>query len=156
MSDLKLTWNEWGADATVEGHDLVLEDGLATAVILSLFLDARARADDALPDGGTDLRGFWADTVAPAAERDRTGSRLWLLSREKTLPGVLRRAHDYAADAPVACRRRRRKPRRRLGDHAAPRPPFPCREHHARHRRILDIRLFLPVGVTHAFQPPPS
>ena len=50
MSDLKLTWNEWGADATVEGHDLALEDGLATAVILSLFLDARARADDALPD----------------------------------------------------------------------------------------------------------
>ena len=99
MSDLKLTWNEWGADATVEGHDLVLEDGLATAVILSLFLDARARADDALPDGGTDLRGFWADTVAPAAERDRTGSRLWLLSREKTLPEVLRRAHDYAAEA---------------------------------------------------------
>lgn len=99
MSDFKLTWNGWGADATVEGHDLVLEDGLATAVILSLFLDARARADDALPDGGTDRRGFWADTVAPAAERDRTGSRLWLLSREKTLPEVLRRAHDYAAEA---------------------------------------------------------
>ena len=99
MSDLKLTWNEWGADATVEGHDLTLEDGLATAVILSLFLDARARADDALPDGGTDRRGFWADTVAPAVERDRTGSRLWLLSREKTLPEVLRRAHDYAAEA---------------------------------------------------------
>ena len=37
MSDLKLTWNEWGADATVEGHDLALEDGLATAVILSLY-----------------------------------------------------------------------------------------------------------------------
>ena len=99
MSDLKLTWNEWGADAAVEGHDLALEDGLATAVILSLFLDARARADDALPDGGTDRRGFWADTVPPAAERDRTGSRLWLLSREKTLPEVLRRAHDYAAEA---------------------------------------------------------
>lgn len=99
MSDLKLTWNEWGADAAVEGHDLALEDGLATAVILSLFLDARARADDALPDGGTDRRGFWADTVAPAVERDRTGSRLWLLSREKTLPEVLRRAHDYAAEA---------------------------------------------------------
>ena len=46
MSDLKLTWNGWGADATVEGHDLVFEDGMATAVILSLFLDARARADD--------------------------------------------------------------------------------------------------------------
>lgn len=46
MSDLKLTWNGWGADATVEGHDLVFEDGMATAVILSLFLDARARARD--------------------------------------------------------------------------------------------------------------
>ena len=99
MSDLKLTWNGWGADATVEGHDLVFEDGMATAVILSLFLDARARADDALPDGGTDRRGFWAATVAPAVVRDRTGSRLGLLSRENTLPDVLRRAHDYAAEA---------------------------------------------------------
>ena len=67
MSDLKLTWNGWGADATVEGHDLVFEDGMATAVILSLFLDARARADDALPDGGTARRGCWADTAATAA-----------------------------------------------------------------------------------------
>ena len=63
MSDLKLTWNEWGADAAVEGHDLALEDGLATAVILSRFIDARARPADTLPGSRTDRRGFWADTV---------------------------------------------------------------------------------------------
>ena len=54
---------------------------------------------DALPDGSGDRRGWWADSAAPAADGDRTGSRLWLLSREKTLPEVLRRARDYAEEA---------------------------------------------------------
>ena len=39
MSDFKLTWNEWGADATVEGHDLALEDGLATAEALRWLVE---------------------------------------------------------------------------------------------------------------------
>ena len=103
MSDLKLTWNEWGADAAVEGHDLALEDGMATAVILSLFLDARARADDALPDGGTDRRGFWADTVAPASRVDvsATMPRLGLLSLAVNITLVNGESSTYAFSYPL-------------------------------------------------------
>lgn len=97
--DIKLSWAGWGADCSLHAADLLPENELETAVILSLLCDARARDDDTLPDGGTDRRGWWADSVDPEADGDRTGSRLWLLSREKTLPEVLRRARDYAEEA---------------------------------------------------------
>lgn len=111
MSDLALLWRGWDADCALAAADLAREDDLETAVILSLMLDARARDDDALPDSLTDgaarsaeratgdRRGWWADSAAPASDGDRTGSRLWLLCREKTLPEVLRRAKDYAEEA---------------------------------------------------------
>jgi len=99
MADVKLFWKEWGGDCAIRGGDLAAEDGLTTAVVLSLFLDRRAEADDILPDGSGDPRGWWADTVAPAADGDRVGSRLWLLHREKQLSEVLRRVRTYAAEA---------------------------------------------------------
>lgn len=83
-----------GPDCGMEAGDLVAENTLRTAVILSLFLDRRADDDDVLPNGSNDRRGWWADTVAPMTEYgiggglasgDRIGSRLWLLSREKQL-----------------------------------------------------------------------
>lgn len=95
-------------DCGMEAGDLVAEDSLRTAVILSLFLDRRANDDDILPNGSDDRRGWWADTVAPmtdygigggSASGDRIGSRLWLLSREKQLAGVLERAQHYAEEA---------------------------------------------------------
>lgn len=97
--DARIIWDHWGGDLAIISGDVLLTDGLETAVILSLFLDARARDDDPLPDGGTDRRGWWADDASPMTDGDRTVSRLWLLSREKTLPEVLRRAHDYAFEA---------------------------------------------------------
>ena len=103
MSDIRLAWDGMGADCDIKLADLEREDGIESAAILSLMLDARARDGDALPDSlpsaGGDRRGWWADSVAPEAEGDRTGSRLWLLSREKTLPEVLNRARDYAEEA---------------------------------------------------------
>ena len=97
--DIKLSWAGWGADCSLYAADLLPENELETAVILSLLCDARARDDDTLPDEGKDRRGWWADSAAPEADGDRTGSRLWLLSREKTLPETLRRAKDYAEEA---------------------------------------------------------
>ena len=44
------------------------------------------------------IAGAFGPTPWPP-QSSGTGSRLWLLSREKTLPEVLRRAHDYAAEA---------------------------------------------------------
>lgn len=97
-----------GPDCGMEAGDLVAEDSLRTAVILSLFLDRRADDDDILPNDSDDRRGWWADTVAPmtdygigggSASGDHIGSRLWLLSREKQLAGVLERARHYAEEA---------------------------------------------------------
>lgn len=95
-------------DCGMEAGDLVAEGSLRTAVILSLFLDRRANDDDILPNDSDDRRGWWADTVAPmtdygigggSASGDHIGSRLWLLSREKQLAGVLERARHYAEEA---------------------------------------------------------
>ena len=95
-------------DCGMEAGDLVAEDSLRTAVILSLFLDRRANDDDILPNDSDGRRGWWADTVAPMTDYgigggsvsgDHIGSRLWLLSREKQLAGVLERARHYAEEA---------------------------------------------------------
>lgn len=98
MSDLALRWDGHAADLAVEADDLVRDDGLETAVILSLYTDRRADDGDVLPDGGTDRRGWWGDAVPPV-EGDRIGSRLWLLSREKEADQALRRAEEYAREA---------------------------------------------------------
>jgi phage gp46-like protein len=98
MADLALRWNGHAGDLVLEADDLVRDDGLETAVILSLFVDRRADAGDILPDGGTDRRGWWGDAAPPVAG-DRIGSRLWLLSREKERGTALRRAEEYAREA---------------------------------------------------------
>lgn len=92
-SDIKLSWDGMGADASLGQYDLTSENGLRTAVTLSLFADRRASADDQVDDD--DKRGWWADTFS-----DRPiGSRLWLLDREKDLPEVVHKAYDYAHEA---------------------------------------------------------
>lgn len=95
--DIALVYDaEAGAfDLAIAGGDLVADEGLETAVLLSLYTDRRALAEDELPDGGTDRRGWWCDAYS---ERPH-GSRLWLLSREKELESVLRRAKEYASEA---------------------------------------------------------
>lgn len=106
MSDLALAW-----DAGNQGFDIAfdggfsLDDGLATAVILSLFSDARALEGDPLPEPSMPRRGWWSDAWPPAdatgapAEGDRHGSRLWTLWREKQVEETRRRAEDYAREA---------------------------------------------------------
>tara|TARA_B100000700_G_scaffold22521_4_gene21877 strand:- start:18978 stop:19421 length:444 start_codon:yes stop_codon:yes gene_type:complete len=82
-------------DLALDDGELAADEGLQTAVILSLFTDRLADDDDRLPDGRDDQRGWWADAYN---ERPH-GSRLWLLSREKTEEDVLRRAKTYADEA---------------------------------------------------------
>lgn len=101
MSDIALQWDPQAltSDLAIEANDLAQDDGLRTAVVLSLFTDRRAEEGDVLPDNATtDRRGWWADAVA-AIEGDKHGSRLWLLSRSKKTPDVLTRAEDYAREA---------------------------------------------------------
>lgn len=95
MSDIALLWRDVDADAVVTDGDILTDDGLQTAVVISLFTDRRADPDDRLPEGETDPRGWWGDLN----EDIQTGSRLWLLRREKQLPAVRQRAEDYCREA---------------------------------------------------------
>lgn len=100
MSDIALTWDptHGAADLSIEANDLGRDEGLETAVLISLFTDRRAADGDTLPDESTDRRGWWGDAV-PVVEGDHIGSRLWLLDRGKLTPAVLRQAEEYALEA---------------------------------------------------------
>jgi phage gp46-like protein len=84
------------------GPDLESDDGLRSAVVISLFCDRLAAADDVLPDGSGDRRGWWADVPpdgADDAKPDYIGSRLWLLRRAKATDRTARLAENYAREA---------------------------------------------------------
>ena len=87
-------------DLVLQGGDLAGDDSLGTAVLISLFTDARADAD-VLPEGVTDPRGWWADALLAENARSFSGvgSLLWLLAREKQTQEVMARAEDYARQA---------------------------------------------------------
>ncbi len=100
MTDLRTIFVDMdsGADLALDNFALATDDTLETAVILSLFTDARALDDDTLPLGQTDRRGWWGDAYAD--ERgDRFGSRLWLLSARKQLRSALIEAREIAEEA---------------------------------------------------------
>lgn len=98
MSDIRTVFVDFAGDLTVSGPSLENDDGLETAVVISLFTDRRAKAGDPLPDGVLNRRGWWGDSF-PSVAGDRIGSRLWMLAREKQLPSVLARAREYAIEA---------------------------------------------------------
>jgi len=69
-------------DLVLAGGDLETDEGLNTAISISLFTDGRASRDERLPTENSDRRGWWGDTFAPV-EGDEIGSLLWLLQRQK-------------------------------------------------------------------------
>lgn len=81
----------------VVGGEILVDNGLLTPVLVSLFTDARARSGDEIPDGTSDPRGWWGDAYLPPG--DRMGSRLWLLDRSLRTPFTLKRIEDYAREA---------------------------------------------------------
>lgn len=99
MADASMVMTENGGALVLSGFDLARDDGLETAVIISLFTDRRANPEQIpveLPQD--DLRGYWGD-ISNATPSDQTGSLLWLLAREKQLPQVLGRAQQYCREA---------------------------------------------------------
>lgn len=70
-------------------------DELARSVMISLFSWARAHDDDEVE--GRRRYGFWGDTYGDPGER--TGSRLWLLRRQKVTATAIERAREYAQEA---------------------------------------------------------
>ncbi len=97
--DIAITQDSNGQfDIALGDYDLTSDQGLRTAVLISLFTDRRAEVDDQLPDGSNDRRGYWGDSY-PDIDGDKIGSRLWLLSREKQTTDVLIRAREYCQEA---------------------------------------------------------
>lgn len=82
----------------LDGSDIKTDTGLRSAVIYALFTDRLADADERLPGDSLDRRGHWADTWRDA-DRESTGSLLWLLSDAKETQETLLRARDYAREA---------------------------------------------------------
>lgn len=83
------------ADLLQDNGNLATDECLETAVLLSLFTDGLAQADDGLPQAAR--RGWWGDAFADV-DGDSIGSRLWLLVAK---PGgnTLARAREYAEEA---------------------------------------------------------
>lgn len=98
MTDVALKWVDGSADVMLAGADLLADDGLETAVLISLFCDARADSADELPEPNGKRRGWWGDQFSDA-RGDRTGSKLWLLWRAKRTAETLERARQYCVDA---------------------------------------------------------
>jgi phage gp46-like protein len=89
MSDISTIWIPADGIGTwsLNGVDLASGNDLVTAVLISLFTERQAEADD----GEADRRGWWADP--------QLGSRLWLLRRAKRTEETRRLAEQYSAEA---------------------------------------------------------
>ena len=109
MTDIALVLDDdtFTADLMLSSGALVADDGLRTAILISLFTDARASEDANLPEEGNDRCGWWGDQFAEGAgvdagtsnDRNRIGSLLWLLGRGKATDANLRRAKQWAEEA---------------------------------------------------------
>lgn len=100
MADIALTFTDYGGgDLVLAGQDLARDDGLESAVLVSLFTDRRATPEQIRAgEDRAELRGWWGD-FNPPADGDKTGSLLWLLRREKQTRETLARARQYAEQA---------------------------------------------------------
>ncbi len=93
MTDIAVVWNGTQGDIALQGDDLLVDDGLVTAVIITLCSDARADADVDVGNGLLARRGWWA------ADTSGWGSLLWLMQREKVTQETVEKARDYARRA---------------------------------------------------------
>lgn len=97
MTDITTVWapQSSAGDWLLAGAALESGNDLQTAVLISLFSDRLATADDIIPDATGNRRGWWGDLGATIP----IGSRLWLLSREKLTQSVANRAKTYITEA---------------------------------------------------------
>jgi len=90
--DIKIIWNNdlLEGDFELDYGDLVRDEGLTTAVLISLFTDARADEDDEI-DNKEDKRGWWANNIF----NRNFGSKIWQLERAKTTNETIERLKQY-------------------------------------------------------------
>lgn len=98
MTDVKLLWDNMESigDISITDSDLTHEEGLETAVFISLFTDRRAENDDAIDDVN-DKRGWWGDTLE--TDGDKIGSKLWQLYRQKITTDTIEKIQEYIEDS---------------------------------------------------------
>lgn len=81
-------------DLVIEDGDLKADDGLETAVLISLFSDRRVEVDE-LPNTETPNRGWWGDELSEPAD-DKIGSGLWVTERGKIDADTEAQLEDFA------------------------------------------------------------
>lgn len=81
-------------------HDgnLETDEGLETAVLISLFTDARVDEPELRGGSEIDPRGWWGDAYA-RAPGDGLGSKLWALARKGVSAETRRLAEDFSREA---------------------------------------------------------
>ena len=77
--------------------DLESDDGLETAVIISLFTNRRVPKAE-IPEGLITQEGWWGD-IFPDVETDQIGSTLWTFSRSKFNPAIIPPIEDAMRDS---------------------------------------------------------
>ncbi|MFK4751434.1 phage GP46 family protein [Oceanobacter antarcticus] len=92
---LALSWNADTQQAELIEAEDTLETWLRSAVIMSLFTDARATEDEE-PEI-TERRGYWGDIDLDGD--DSMGSKLWLHRRSKLTTDIANQVRDEAQDA---------------------------------------------------------
>lgn len=83
-------------DLCLDGGNLATDDGLATAVQISIFCDARIDAAEAQAQGIDDRRGYWADVFSQSGP---WGSSLWAARRAGVSSETARIVEERARDA---------------------------------------------------------
>lgn len=93
--DVGLSMGSSGGDLDFLQGDLRRETGLRSAIMVSLFSDARAPAElRPLPDGSKDPRGWWGNL-----EGEELGSLLWLYNRGKITDETAESMRQAAQDS---------------------------------------------------------
>ncbi|WP_198084981.1 phage GP46 family protein [Variovorax sp. E3] len=86
----------------LQTYALELEDTFSTAIVISLFTDARAGRDDKLPLNQTDRRGWIGDEFMGQTfdtRGDRWGNLLWLYYITKVQADILEAARFTAQES---------------------------------------------------------
>lgn len=94
---LKLAPETFEFDIFLQGSDLATGTDIYTAVIISLFSWARAKAEDDVPKNSPKY-GWWGDQISDDTNH-RTGSRLWLMKRYKLTQATANIATHFIKEA---------------------------------------------------------
>lgn len=89
--------NDFHGDLSILSTGFETDDGLETAVLISLFSDSRSTLEQ-LPPEFTFQRGYWGDMYAEN-NGDKYGSLLWLYEREKQTVEILSKIDETSRNA---------------------------------------------------------